>query len=171
MDNIDDMEKSGGEVRRILIIQRQDVEALNLAPYLSPLKMILKDRDAIIRRRQDVRPCVAGYNEDPRELCQIPEVRTFIARMDEEMPSWFYFIDPACGFMSVLLGCQSPLADVVSLRFTAAGVCYSRKNVENFLRRHFAKLNAFLDCHHLDDANCTVNKQIVGSVTRCLLGW
>jgi hypothetical protein len=138
---------------------------MNLAPYLVPLKLILSDRDAVIRRRQDVRLSISGYGSDPRELCQIPEVRAFVKRMDQEFPYWFYFVDPNCGFLNVLLGCHFPLSEVNhSADGSKAGISVLSVDIVSFLKKNFHPLNAILDHFHLDDENDTINKQIVGSI-------
>lgn len=36
---------------------------------------------------------VGGYDDDPRELSEIPEVRAFFAKFYEVWPHWLYFID------------------------------------------------------------------------------
>jgi hypothetical protein len=96
-------------------------------------------------------------------------VRDFLSRLDQQFPYWFYFVDPQCGFLQVLLGCQSPLRDVsYSADHTRARSGISGVDIALFLERHFAPLNAILDHFHLDDANDTLNKQIVGQILKSL---
>ena len=164
-----EIEGLGGSVMRSFIILREDVESMNLVPYLSVFKRIINDRDMLIRRRQDVSPFISGYDSDPRELCQIPEVRAFIARFDQEFPYWFYFVNPDCGFLTVLLGCHSPLADVMNpANRTKTGITFLKENSVSFLEKYFAPLNWFLDRFNLDDENETINRKIVEKIMKSL---
>ena len=163
------MEMNGARVRRVLVIQRADVESRNLAPYLSPLVALLEDRDAVIRRRQDVRPSISGYDSDPRELYQIPEVRTFLALMDQQFPYWFYFVDPDCGFLPILMCCLCPLQSVsVSPDRSTATVAIAGNAPRVFLDRHFGAMNDLFDRFHLDDTNHSLNAQVSKEVVMAL---
>ena len=166
---IRDMEMAATGVLGTLVIQRSDVESLNLAPYLTPLLSMLKDRDAVIRRRQDVVTSICGYGSDPRELYQIPEVRTFLSLMDQQFPHWFYFMKPGCGFLSILMRCLCPLQSVsFSADHSTATAAISGKDIHTFLERHFSALDAILDRFHLDDANDTLNKKMTEQVLKAL---
>lgn len=166
---IREMEMLGARVERRLVIQRADVENMNLAPYLHPLLSILGDKDAIIRRRQDVRPSIHGYGSDPRELCQIPEVRAFLSRLDQQFPYWFYFLDPACDFLGPLMAClctcrgssPSPNPGKTLLRLDEGSVAA-------FATRHLMAMNDLIRRHGLDDENGTLSKKLTRDVIATL---
>jgi hypothetical protein len=159
------MDMAGAVVVRVFIIDRSDVENLNLAPYLSPLMAILKDRDAVIRRRQNVNVCFEGYNSDPRELYQIPEVRTFFSILDQQFPYWFYFINPASVFFEILMPCLCPLEEVSdSMDGKTKIVKVHRSDHMAYLTRHFSAMNHILDQYHLDDDDQTLNKQMTQQI-------
>jgi hypothetical protein len=42
------------------------------------------------RERVDI--AFRGYDADSRELCEIPDVRRFVANLDESFPYWLYFL-------------------------------------------------------------------------------
>lgn len=45
-----------------------------------------------------------GYDDDTRELFEIPEVRNFVFKLDEAFPYWFYFLSKnALGLHAILL--------------------------------------------------------------------
>lgn len=45
---------------------------------------------------------VDGYNHDPRELVDIPEVRHFLKRLAAQWPYWGFFLNQAFAGMNAL---------------------------------------------------------------------
>ena len=50
----------------------------------------------------------AGYDEDARELYEIDEVRSFVLKLDEGFPYWFFFMSKSGGGLAVLAYCLLP---------------------------------------------------------------
>lgn len=70
--------------------ERVDIETGNFAPALDSLNTLLQ-REDMIRFQQRIRFTVNGYDEDPRELFEIPEVRDWLRKVHDLWPHWFYF--------------------------------------------------------------------------------
>ena len=70
---------------------RQEVEAGDVAHALATLQKLLKPEVAR-RARQRLVFCITGYDDDPRELHMIPEVREWMRELDGRFPYWFYFM-------------------------------------------------------------------------------
>jgi len=51
----------------------------------------------------------AGWDQDPREVSQIPEIRAFFAALTEPWPYWFPFIDKTGDMLSVVLTLITPV--------------------------------------------------------------
>ena len=66
-------------------IEQQDISSM--LKILYPLKRPIK----AIRYFERLNLCISGYNNDKRELWEIPEVRSYIRLLDEKFPYWFYF--------------------------------------------------------------------------------
>jgi hypothetical protein len=79
----------------LLIItgSREEVESGDTTSVLGALRRLL-ERDMALQLRQRVFFGVLGYDDDPRELFEIPEVRAWIAAVDAEWPYWFFFLYP-----------------------------------------------------------------------------
>ena len=165
-----EMESMGAHIKRTLRIRRADVERMNLAPYLSALQSILRDRDSIIRRRQDVRPVICGYDSDPRKLfCRIPEVREFLSRLDQAFPHWCYFVDPKGDFLATLMACLCPLEGVFSsCNPNESLVGLDPADVQGFVSRHLGAMNSLIDMHGLDDEDGTLRKRMTSEVMKSL---
>ena len=49
---------------------------------------------------------ISGYDDDPRELYQIPEVVSFIKDLNSKLPFWLYFVNTADKrFFSWMIAC------------------------------------------------------------------
>ena len=59
----------------VLLISRREVEATDVLSIVSRLKPFLATREDAWRYRGQMTLVVDGYNDDPRELVDIPEVR------------------------------------------------------------------------------------------------
>lgn len=166
---LQEMKKTIAQVVGKFVIQRADVESLNLAPFLSSLTAILKDREAVVRHRHAIRPSICGYGDDPRELYQIPEVRAFLSLLDKQFPYWFYFVAPDCYLLPVLMACLCPVDGVsISPDHIRATIRIRKEDIWAFLETHFDAMNSLLDRFQLDAADETLNKKLTQQVMEAL---
>lgn len=74
----------------VVTITREDIEACNTAPALRSLNRLVDSREALEASNGTISLLISGYDDDPRELHLIPEVRTYFQRLDENFPFWFH---------------------------------------------------------------------------------
>jgi hypothetical protein len=124
----------------ILMISRRQVESADIASVLTKLKPFLAAREDAWLYRGQMCLSVDGYNEDPRELVDIPEVRAFLQLLNEHWPYWAYFFNQVDGSIKLLACCvcgaNFPGKCVIEIDGT--------KLVE-FLRRGFGGMNAIFE--------------------------
>jgi hypothetical protein len=89
----------------VLLISRREVEQADLASVLSRLKVFLATREDAWRYRGQMTLVVDGYNHDPRELVDIPEVRSLLRRLEAEWPYWAFFFNQVDDSIKLLLSC------------------------------------------------------------------
>lgn len=89
----------------VLLISRREVEAADIASVLARLKVFVATRDDAWRYRGQMTLVVDGYNHDPRELVDIPEVRTLLRRLEAEWPYWAFFFNQVDDSIKLLLSC------------------------------------------------------------------
>jgi len=89
----------------VLMISRREIEQADLASVLSRLKIFLATREDAWRYRGQMTLVVDGYNHDPRELVDIPEVRTLLRRLEPEWPYWAFFFNQVDDSIKLLLSC------------------------------------------------------------------
>lgn len=89
----------------VLMISRREVEAGDLASVLSRLKVFLATREDAWLYRGQMTLVVDGDNNDPRELVDIPEVRTLLRGLESSWPQWAYFFNQVDDSIKLLLSC------------------------------------------------------------------
>lgn len=87
----------------VLDISRREVESGNIASALERLLVMGDTREAVYRYRDSLLIQVRGYDNDPRELPEIPEVRAFFARLAQEWPDWLWFLHRRVGAIQLLV--------------------------------------------------------------------
>ena len=83
---------------------------------------------------------VDGYNDDPRELVDIPAVRSILRQLEAGWPSWAYFFNQVDDSIKLLLSC------VAGERFLGRGaVEMDADMVAAALSRGFGGINTIFD--------------------------
>ena len=75
-----------------LVITREEIEAGDIRIALSVLQSCLASRDVICQRFEQLDVAFHGFNDDSREIFEVPEVREFMHQVDSEFPYWLYFL-------------------------------------------------------------------------------
>lgn len=130
----------------VLMISRRQVEEADFASVLVNLKPFTATReDAWLYRGQMVLS-VDGYNEDPRELVDIPQVREFLGVLERQWPYWAFFFNQVDDSIKLLASC------VCGCRFPGQGaVEIDPDKLGAFLRRGFDGMNALFDKHDFSE--------------------
>ena len=139
-----------------VVVDRTDVEALDVSRIATTLSRVLANRDTIERFRGHLDVAFNGYSNDPRELHEIPEIRRFCAKLDDAFPFWFYFLSVEGMTLGVIAYC---LCSVTKVR---PGVVSLGPDLLEFMTRHFGALNWLFDNFSLDER---YNIEISGQVT------
>lgn len=92
-------------------VARAGVEANDLAPALAALEPLLADTATVRRFRGRLHFFLSGYDDDPRELYEIPEVKPYLRALDAKFPYWFWFLEPADPAILLLVACLAEPAE------------------------------------------------------------
>jgi hypothetical protein len=101
----------------VLDITRREIESGNIASVLERLHVLTDSAENVRRYRESLVFQIGGYDSDPRELPEIPEVRAFFRRLAAEWPHWLWFLHRGVGVMGLLLAL---LCDVRVVRQTGS---------------------------------------------------
>jgi hypothetical protein len=86
-----------------IMVSREDIERGNIQYTLKQFERIEKKKS---KARTSSVILFDGYNDDPREIYEIPEIRSWIRRFLKQKPYFFYFISPVdTSYMKMWLFC------------------------------------------------------------------
>lgn len=91
----------------IIVISRKEIEAGDIGSTASVLAKLLNP-EAALKYCERVDIGVHGYDDDPRELNEFPEVRDFINKLDDKFPYWCYFLSKRAGGLGFIFSCFCP---------------------------------------------------------------
>ncbi|MCU0735859.1 MAG: hypothetical protein MUF20_10105 [Methylotetracoccus sp.] len=142
----------------ILMFSRQQVEAGDISETLALLRRLTEDRQTAIDFCGRISLVVDGYNDDPRELFEVPEVRAYIKRLDQAWPNWFFFLSQADESVKMLESCLCETIEVVP------GVTsLDLEQIERSLARHFTAVRRLREALDLPEDLCEeVAEGIIG---------
>lgn len=87
----------------MLEVERNHVEAGNIASVLERLHVLTDSAENARLYRESLTVMFMGYDHDPRELAEIPEVRAFMGRLTQEWPFWPWFLCRNVGAVRLVL--------------------------------------------------------------------
>ena len=124
------------------MISRRQVEAFDIASVMTNLKPFLATREDAWLYRGQMTLVVDGYNDDPRELVDIPEVRALLQKLYQQWPYWAFFLNQVDDSIKLLGSC------ICGTRFPGGGaVEIDGPRVEEFLMHGFAGMNSVFEKH------------------------
>lgn len=91
----------------ILMVSRRQVEADDLDSVLASVKPFQATREDAKLYRGQMTLVVDGYNDDPRELVDVPEVRAFLRRLASAWPHWAYFLNQVDDSLKLMVSCAA----------------------------------------------------------------
>ena len=131
----------------VLVISRRQVEAFDIASVMVNLKPFLATREDAWLYRGQMALVVDGYNDDPRELIDIPEVRALLQELYQQWPYWAFFFNQVDDSIKLLGSC------ICGTRFPGGGaVEIDGRRVEEFLMHGFAGMNSVFEKHGFPEA-------------------
>jgi len=123
-----------------LMISRRQVEETDIDSVLFSLKPLLATKEDAWLYRGQMLLSVDGYNDDPRELVDIAEIRAFLRKFELQWPYWAYFFNQVDDSIKLLGSC------VCGTSFPGQGaVEIDATKVCDFLNRGFAGMNSIFD--------------------------
>ena len=79
----------------VLQISQENIKDCNTSEYVTLLHGATGTIQSFEAAFQRYVFLISGYDDDPRELYQIPEVVSFIKDLNSKLPFWLYFVNTA----------------------------------------------------------------------------
>lgn len=92
----------------VILITRDEVERGDLDAAISVFKDCLSSVDKIRACFERLDIAFHGYDDDRREIFEIPAVREYVSRLDEKFPFWLFFMCKECLGLKAISLCFLP---------------------------------------------------------------
>jgi hypothetical protein len=133
----------------VLLISRREIESEDPAEAVDRLHALFNTREAIWQYRGQMTLAVDGYNDDSRELVDVPEVCRFLTKLDQQWPYWAFFFNQVDDSIKLLASCLC-----ASEHVGQGMVAMDPNALRQFLLRGFAAMNSLFDEHGFPEAEC-----------------
>lgn len=74
-------------------LSRKTVESKNISQIAATLAKLTDSVESVNKFKDSLMVTVDGYNDDPRQLWFVSEVRECLGLLDEQFPYWFHFCE------------------------------------------------------------------------------
>jgi hypothetical protein len=92
-----------------VVVSRDEIESRDFTAPFAALKSLIASPATARAHMESVDVAFSGYDEDARELFEIPEVREYVYRLDGEFPYWLFFLSKyGLGLQCLLLSFLPP---------------------------------------------------------------
>lgn len=129
-----------------LVFSRDQVEAQDISEPLQVLRQLTGNPEKAVSACGRISLVIDGYNADPRELFEIPDVRRYIKAIDDLWPYWFFFLSQADDSIKILESC---LCDSIEVVPGVASIDTVQLN--DALTRHFSAMDYYCEAINLPE--------------------
>lgn len=127
------------------------------------MERLSANKKLLIESRSSLDIFFPEYDDDPREISQIPEIIMWLKKSIDIGIPWFYFLDTKCKNTGLHLLVHSYCSPVeITKNEKGYLVNYSGPDLASFLENNFINMNCFMERHNID---LGINKEISSSIT------
>lgn len=132
--------------RMLFVVGQDDILSKNYSDLIAAFSRLEVNTDLIKHCRGKVDVSIHGYDNDPRELFEIPEVMEYVREIFIKIDSWTYFLamDEKAHFLKVLF-----IAHAKFKRLEPGKLEYEKAHSADFISNLFDGLNKFCDKHNI----------------------
>lgn len=151
-----------GDNRILFRIPKEDIQKNNYDFLITALNRIQATKELILHLKGRVDVSFDDYEDDDRELFEIPEVKNWILNLYKLSDCWPYLMamDKHSGFMKVLFICHIPKIEkkIIGKGYS---IDYEPKELLPFIESIYLKLNEYCQKNSLSEKT---NKEITGKI-------
>jgi len=89
-----------------ITITIEDIVNQDISAQMAILSALLDNEDFAIYFREKVNIVFTGINPGDKNLWEIPEVRKYIQKLDDEFPYWLYFLSKEGDGLNLIYECR-----------------------------------------------------------------
>jgi len=145
---------------------KKDIKAKEVVRPRAFFDRLRSTRELALESQGKVEFAFLDYDNDPRELYEIPEVRSYISLLDAALPDIFFFIrnEEPTHTLSIFALCQTKIK-IIKENTTNKTIEADASSVVNFIERHCPALNELTEWINMTQED---EERLFNSVVRCL---
>ncbi|MFQ6860852.1 MAG: DUF4365 domain-containing protein [Beduini sp.] len=142
----------------VIGIPKSDIYSMKLDSIRLVIDKLSKSKEKLIKARNTLELCFPEYDNDKREIYEIPEIMNWLVHtMDCNIP-WFYFLNYKIDSIGLKLLMHSQCIKVNRYKQTDKHlILYDKYSVGNFFVKNFDILNKFIEKNNIDEE---INREI-----------
>lgn len=146
----------------MVTIPREDIECGNVDDAVAALNKLVASREALEDSNGTLALLVGGYDDDPRELHLIPEVRAYFKELDALFPYWFHVCVRIENTLQLLLTLLIELTPVALADPPGAiGYRFDHDDLNTFVQKQLDEMEALHRIHGFDQATSQRIRELV----------
>jgi hypothetical protein len=150
------------------LIHQNDILACDFTGINDVINRLSRNKASLLKNRGTLEILISGYDEDPRESYEIPEIRHWFQESLKEGIPWFYFLGEQANGMGItvlLFSCCD-----IEVKYKEAGNSYveilNSNQVQGWLDSNFHNLNTFSEEREIPESvNREMSEKAVSLVT------
>jgi len=161
--------------RIIFLVDRCDIEAGSYSHLLSGMLRLEVNPELLLASKGKVDIGISGYDDDPRELRDIKEVRNWVNIVFKGISGWAYYLamDKGAQFLRVMQLCKSKFKVIEGNTSLGNGLKGNNISIDlksgiPFLNDLFDDLNHFTERHNIPEET---NKELSFKLVEYLSGY
>lgn len=155
------------------LVHKDDVLACDFTGLWDVIERLSRNRESLLRNRGTLEVLIAGYDDDPREAYEIPEIRRWYSESVKAGIPWFFFMGEqldGMGLKVLLFSCCD-----IEVKSKENGRTFvevlSLEQVDEWLKHNFHNLNLFVDKKSVpEEINKEMSQRATEIVGRALKG-
>ena len=149
-------------------IQKIDVLMEDFSNIKKLIESIASDRQQLLEARNTWEIMFEGYDDDPREISDIPEIINWVDQSIEEGIPWFYFMrDPKESFSFLAIMCCYGTRDPECME----RVYFEKERILPFIKKNLDNLADFAEQYDIpDEVGCAATDVMMNYITAVISG-
>jgi hypothetical protein len=143
----------------IYLVHKDDILASDFSGIRDIIERLSRNKEALLKNRGTLEVLIAGYDDDPREAYEIPEIRHWYYESIKAGIPWFYFLgkhENGMGLTVLLFACCD-----IEVKFMENGNTYVEiedvEQIDKWLKQNYHNLNKFVDEKNIPEE---INKEM-----------
>jgi hypothetical protein len=145
------------------VIHKDDIEALDFSGIDNLIERLTRTKELLLNNRNKLNLWVLGYDNDPREIYEISEVRRWFKVSLENGIPWLYFLSNDADYMSIKIYLYS----CCNISVSKNSLSEKQTKFDNFedvkywIDMNFKNLNVFVDKNNIPEyINESISKNL-----------